>query len=210
MRRLRVAFDAMPLSCWGPLFQVLCLEHPDLRLEWQSMGFPTADRDLLEGADVGLFIAPPEEPGFDALTIGTSQMVVLLAAGHRLAQYHELSVAQILDEPFPAGPNHHPGWRAFWTLDKQRGGPPRLAQKSVENLDEGTRLVASGAAIATAPASICGGLPHPGVVAVPLRDAPPVPTRLVWRSDDVRPIVHSLVDLAGDMTRDLGVHGAIP
>jgi DNA-binding transcriptional LysR family regulator len=200
----------MPLSCWGALFHVLCLEHPDLRLEWQSMGFPTLDRDLLEGADVGLFVAPPDEPGFSALTIGTSQMVVLVAAGHRLAQHDELSVAQILDEPFPAGPNHHPGWRAFWTLDQQRGGPPRLAHESVENLEEGAGLVAVGAAIATAPASISGGLPHPGVVAVPLRDAPPVLTRLVWRSDVDNPLVGALVDLAADMTRDLGVDGATP
>jgi DNA-binding transcriptional LysR family regulator len=210
MRRLRVAFDAMALSCWGPLFQVLCVEHPDLRLEWQPMGFPTLDRDLLEGADVGLFVAPADEAGFSALTIGTSQMVVLMAAGHRLAQHDELSVAEILDEPFPAGPNHHPRWRAFWTLDKQRGGPPRLAHESVEDAEEEVGLVASGAAIATVPASICGGLPHPGVVTVPLRDAPAVPTRLVWRSDDDNPLVDALVDLAGDMTRDLGVSGATP
>jgi hypothetical protein len=32
----------------------------------------------------------------------------------------------------------------------------------------------------------------------------------VWRSDVDNPLVGALVDLAGDMTRDLGVSGATP
>ena len=34
-------------------------------------------------------------------------------------------VADILDEPFPAGPDLQSDWLAFWTLDAARGGPPR-------------------------------------------------------------------------------------
>jgi DNA-binding transcriptional LysR family regulator len=58
-------------------------------------------------------------------------------------------------------------------------------------------VVASGAAIATVPASMSGGLPHPGVVALPLVDGPDVLTKLVWRAaDDGDPAVAALVDLA--------------
>jgi DNA-binding transcriptional LysR family regulator len=203
MKPLRVAFDALPLARWGPLFHVLRLEQPDVRLEWQPAGFPTRERSLLQGADVGLFVAPPQAAGLSALTIETSRMLVIMAVGHRLAQHHELRVAEILDEPFPGGPNLHPEWRAFWTLDEQRGGPPTLTDDRVENAYQGLQVVASGRAIATIPATIAIGLPHPGVVAIPLSGGPSVATRLVWRSDDENPIVHSVVDLAAAMTGNL-------
>jgi DNA-binding transcriptional LysR family regulator len=204
MQRLRVAFDELPLARWGPLFQVLRLEQPDACLEWQPVGFPRAGRSLLDGADVGLFVAPPHEAGVSALTIETSAMVVLMAVGHRLTRHHDLSVAEILDEPFPGGASLHPEWSAFWTLDEHRGGPPKAIAEEVQNAKQGLDVVASGRAIATLPASVADGLPHPGVVAVALRDGPSVETRLVWRSADQNPLIYALVGLAREMTRGLG------
>jgi len=196
---LRVAFLPIPAARWSTLFHVLTLERPGVRLVWRPSGFPTSDRHLLEEADVGLFLEPPEVPGLAALTVGVSRMVVIMAVGHRLARTnHELRVADILDEPFAGGPDVHPEWAAFWTLDAYRGGPPaRGGQVSVT--DEAIELVASGSAIATFPESLFDGLPHPGVVSVPLVDGPPVRTRLVWRvGDDNRDVEH-LVDIARDM-----------
>jgi DNA-binding transcriptional LysR family regulator len=199
--RLKVAFDGhLSLARWGPLFHVLCLEQPGVRLDWRPVGFPLARRPLLDGADVGLFFQPPQRDGLGAVTIETSPMVVVMAVGHRLAQHHELSVRDILDHPFPGGPSLDPEWRAFWTLDEQRGGPPCFVDGPVENAAQGLAAVVSGRAIATAPASVAAGLPHPGVIVISLTDGPPVQTRLVWRSDDESPLVRALVDLAGSMT----------
>jgi DNA-binding transcriptional LysR family regulator len=200
MKSLRIAFDPLPLGRWGPLFHVLRLRHPDTRLQWRRVAFPTWERLLLETADVGLFVEPPREPGLSALTIETSPMFVLVAVGHPLAQNRDLRVADILDQPFPGCPALHPEWRAFWTLDEQRGGVPPLTDDRVENLDGGLEVVASGRAIATIPATVAEGLPHPGVIAIPLSDGPLIATRLVWRSDDENPGVRSLIELAADMT----------
>lgn len=202
MNQLRVAFDALPFARWGPLFEILCIEQPGVQLEWLAVGFPTRERSLLHGADVGLFVAPPHEAGLSALTIETSRMHLLLAVGHRLGRHHELRVADILDRPFPGGSNLHPQWQAFWTLDEHRGGPPRLTDDRVQNPEQWVHVVASGRAIGTVPATIATGLPHPGVITVPLTDGPSVVTRLVWRSDDENPLLRCLVDLASDMTRD--------
>jgi DNA-binding transcriptional LysR family regulator len=201
--RVRVVFDArLPHARWGPLFHVFCLEQPGVRLDWQPAGFPTRDQSLLEGADVGLFLEPPREPGLCRLTMDASSMVVIVAAGHRLALNDELSVADILDCPFPGGPSLDPEWMAFWTLDAQRGGPPKRTDDDVRSAEDGLDVVAAGRAIATIPARVAGGLAHPGVVALPLSDGPQVRTRLVWRSDDGNPTVHSLVELATAWTRD--------
>src|SRR5690349_6428647 len=115
MSTLCVAFDAMPLARWGSLFHVLLLERPGLRLQWLPREFPRDDRPLLDGADVGLFVEPQLEPGQEALTVGSSRMAVVLAAGHRLATHHELHVADVLGEPFPDAPRVRREWRAFWS-----------------------------------------------------------------------------------------------
>jgi DNA-binding transcriptional LysR family regulator len=199
--QLRVAFDAVPLARWGLLFHVLRLEQPSLSVDWQPLGFPTADRSLLDGADVGLFVQPPAEPGLDTLVVETSEMTVVMAVGHPLGHTSELSIAEVLDQAFPGAPNVHPEWRAFWTLDEYRGCPPKVTDDEVQTAEQGLEVVVSGRAIATLPASVVDGLPHPGLVAVPLTDGPRVATCLVWRSGDTNPAVRGLIDLARDMTR---------
>lgn len=208
MAPLTVAFEQrLPAAHWGPLFHVLRLERPDVRLAWRSAPFPTLERSLLEQADVGVFVAPPREEGLDALTIGASPMVAVVAVGHRLARRPELRVADIVDERFPGGSDLHPQWLAFWTLDAQRGGPPKLTGDGVFDAGRGLEIVVEGGAVATLPASLASGLPHPGVLAIPLVDGPSVPTQLLWRRQDPNPVVRSLVDLARSMTGELPSNG---
>src|SRR3954453_12278296 len=135
-RRLRIVFDAgMPTARWGPLFHVFRLEHPDLRLVWQPTGFPTRGRPLLEGADVGLLVEPPREVGLNAFTLDVSPMVVVVAAGDRLARHTELRVTDILDRPFPGGTHLNPEWTSFWTLEEQRGGPATRTADDVRSAE---------------------------------------------------------------------------
>jgi DNA-binding transcriptional LysR family regulator len=209
VKALRIAFDAqIPNARWGPLFHVFRLERPSVRLDWQAVGFPVAGRSLLEGADVGLFLQPPSEPGLRALTLDTSPMVVVMAVGHRLAQRDVLTLSDVLDEPFPSGARLHPEWTAFWTLDRQRGEPAKRTDDDVVDAGAGLDVVAAGRAISTAPTWVASGLAHPGVVALPLSDGPPVATSLVWRADEEDPAVLGLVDLATAWVAGASTDGA--
>jgi DNA-binding transcriptional LysR family regulator len=202
-RQLRIVFDAgMPTARWAPLFHVFRLEHPDLSLEWQPAGFPIRGRPLLDGADAGLFVEPPREPGCSAFTLDVSPMVVIVAAGDRLAHHTELRVADILDRPFPGGPDLNPEWASFWMLDAQRGAPAIRTADDVRSATDSFGVIAAGRAIGTLPTWMAEGLAHPGVIALALRDGPPVRTRLVWHSGPDSPIVDALVDLATTWTRD--------
>lgn len=200
MERLRVAFDVLPMARWGPLFHLLCLERPDTRIEWQRAEFPAAGRSVLEGADVGVRVEPPPEPGLSSLVIGVEPMVLVMAAGHALANSDELRVEQVLDQRFPGARSRTDSWVSFWTLDDRRGGPPEMTGDDVRTADEGLDVVAAGRAVATMGASMAGGLAHPGVIALPLSDGPAITTRLVWRTDAENPLVHALVDLARALT----------
>ncbi len=195
--RLRIVFDEFPLGRWGALFHVLCLEHRAALLEFTPVAFPTNGGSRLEGADVGLFVNPPRGSGLECLVLERSPMVVVMAAGYRLAREHdELRVADVLDEPFPAGPALDRVWTAFWTLDEYRGGPPTLSGGAARGAREGLDAVAIGRAVATFPASMVAGLANPGVVALPLVDGPLVETALVWRTGDCNPLLDTLVDIA--------------
>jgi DNA-binding transcriptional LysR family regulator len=192
----------MPHARWGPLFHVFRLEQPHVRLEWRPAGYPVRGRSVLEDADVGLLLEPPRERGLRGLTIDESPMIVIVAAGDPLGHRDELCVADILDRPFPGRPSLNSEWTSFWTLDHQRGGPPAVTDDDVRTAEHELAVVAAGRAIATAPAWAASGLAHPGVIALPLRDAPPVRTRLGWRADDDAPPVQALVDLAIAWTQD--------
>lgn len=200
LERLRVAFDGLPMARWGPLFHLLRLERPDARIEWQRAEFPAPARSVLEGADVGVRVAPPPEPGMSSLAIGVEPMVVLMAAGHALAGSDELRIEQVLDQRFPGARSRTDSWVAFWTLDDRRGGPPEMTGDDVRTADEGLDVVAAGRAVATMGASMAGGLAHPGVISLPLSDGPAITTRLVWRTDAENPLAHALIDLARALT----------
>jgi DNA-binding transcriptional LysR family regulator len=208
MTLLRVAYDALPVGRWAPLFQVLLLERPEVQLQWQAAEFPRADRSRLDGADVGLFVEPRDEPQLPSVSLGVSRMAVLTAAGHPLARRHELRVADVLEEPFPGGVDLHPEWSAFWTLDADRGGPPPRCESEVSNAAEGLELVAAGRAIATFPEALADGLPHPGIISLPLVDGPAVTTRLVWRAEEPNPALQHLIDIAREMFGNVG--GRLP
>jgi DNA-binding transcriptional LysR family regulator len=139
-------------------------------------------------------------------------MSVVMAVGHPLASHHELAVADVIGEPFPrADPSVDPDWAAFWTLDARRGAPPATAPAGdAGSVAQGLAVVASGRAIGTAADWVASGLPHPGVVALPLRDGPHVETCFVWRSGDDRPTVRGLVDLAHAWRVALGTNGDRP
>jgi hypothetical protein len=129
-------------------------------------------------------------------------MAVLVAVGDRLAHNTELRLADILDRPFPGGPNLNPEWTSFWTLDEQRGAPATRTDDDVKTAEDAFEVIAAGRAIGTLPTSIAHGVAHPGVIALPLRDGPPVRTRLVWGSNHDNPILEALLDLATAWTRD--------
>jgi DNA-binding transcriptional LysR family regulator len=196
MTVLRVAFHPVPMARWGSLFHILLLEAPDVRLQWAPRPFPSRDRSLLDGADVGVFLQPPPHPELSSIDVGASRMAVVMAAGHRLGRVDELRVADVIDEPFLDDPRVDPAWKAFWTLDAYRGGPPTRVHGGVTGVEQAIEPVASGRAIATFPESLAAGLPHPGLIWLPLADGPRVAIRLVWRADERSPAVGRLVDIA--------------
>jgi DNA-binding transcriptional LysR family regulator len=196
-RTLAVGFEWQPLSNWGRMFQRLWEQHPGTQLQWEPLDFPRAGRSPIEGVDVALLLAPTPHPDLTALVLQRDSRVVMMAPSHPLAARRELTMADVLDETWPGcHPSMDPRWRGFWSLDEERGGPARTTEDRVASAAEGIAVVTSGRAIITTPASMAASFPHPGLVAVPLVDAPPANLALVWRTEHDHPLVDALVAMA--------------
>jgi hypothetical protein len=126
--------------------------------------------------------------------------VVLAPSRHRLAGREQLSVAEVIDETFIGlHPSVEPSWAGFWSLDDERGGPPRqVSSDRAINPQEVLASLAVRDAITTTPASVGKLLASfSGQLAViPLIDAKPSVIALVGHQDRHNPPVGTLVEFA--------------
>jgi DNA-binding transcriptional LysR family regulator len=200
---LSVGFHWHPLTRWAPMFQRLCSAHPGATVRWKRVSLLQAGPSLVEDVDVGLLVEPPAHPQLGALVLEREPRVVMMAPGHPLADREMLTVADILYRTFMgAHPSVDRRWVGFWTLDEERGGPPRFTDDRVANAEQAAAVVASGRAITTTPAAMAANFPHPGIVGVPLVDARPAALALVWRTNHDNPLVDELIAVAREMTRE--------
>jgi hypothetical protein len=94
-------------------------------------------------------------------------------------------------------------WVEFWNLDAHRGGPPREVtnDRPKNALELISAITAGREAIATCPApvaeTISGLVPH--LVALPLRDATPAVSALVWRTPVENPLTDAFVATAREL-----------
>jgi DNA-binding transcriptional LysR family regulator len=184
------------------LIEAFVTARPTAELRFRELSFPGTSGDAwLADTDVALYWEPVVPPGFRAQPLREDALVAVLGVGHRFAGRTTLEVEELLDEPFPGThPDVDPDWIGFWCLDSARESQPRrMTTDQVRNPHETASVVAAGRAITVAPAShVAAVLKNlPGVVAIPLRGAPPVTLGLVYRENHRNPLVGELVALAG-------------
>jgi DNA-binding transcriptional LysR family regulator len=120
-----------------------------------------------------------------------------MTENHPLADRSELSVADVLDEPFPGIVDWcDPDWLGYWGLDAYRGGPARRTDDGAATPEEVASIVASGRAITTVPAIVAVPFAHLGIRAIPLIDAEPAVLTLVWPEGAATPLVEELAEVA--------------
>ena len=185
------------------VFRAVAATHPDLKISFRELSFPRGTTaSWLREVDLALCYSPTPHADIATLALRTEPRVVLAAKGHPLARRVELTVAEVLDETFcGSDPSLEPTRAGFWRLDDHRCGPaPNVSADRTVCPHETIAVVASGRAIAIAPASNAAnfvlGLPGVEVAAIPLRDAAPTVLSLVWRKHAPNPLVETIVAIA--------------
>jgi DNA-binding transcriptional LysR family regulator len=152
-------------------------------------------------ADVALVWLPFSTEGLACERLFDDPRVAVLAADHPLAERHELTVEDLLDEPFGWIDDLDPVARDFWTLgDLREGRPPRIGAR-ITGFDDLFAAVRAGQVVAASPASVVTALPFADVVTRPVRGLAPAGFAVCRRADDANPVAGRFVDAAVELSR---------
>ncbi|AJZ82593.1 MULTISPECIES: LysR family transcriptional regulator [Streptomyces] len=143
-----------------------------------------ADRTdfLLDGrADVGLLYVPFDDlDGLDHETLHAEERVAIVPTAHRLAGLASVRMADLAGETLPS-------WKGVPGGD---GTGPEVA-----DVVQLLQMIKVSRMIGVLPRSLVEPLP-PGLVGVPVSDAPPSRLVLAWNEQDRRPLLASFVAAA--------------
>jgi DNA-binding transcriptional LysR family regulator len=139
----------------------------------------------------------PGADRFGTLVVATEDRHVALPAGHRLARSGTVAFADLADEPFLALPAAAGVLRDHWLALDARGGCPPVIGGEVATADETFEAVANGVGVALLSAGNAALYRRDGVVTRPVRDLGPSELALIWRRDDLRPVVADYVAAHG-------------
>jgi DNA-binding transcriptional LysR family regulator len=161
---------------------------PETRLTVRELTMVDQVGALLSGdIDVAILNPPVDTPEIDVDVLFEEPRVAMVPSTHPLASARSAGVADLLDEPFAlAAPGAPAAWRAFWSVDDDRGAPCR-AGAEVASVWEALVAVAHLGAVDTFPASAIRRYEYAGVTPVPLQDASFARVGIAIRAGDTDP-----------------------
>jgi DNA-binding transcriptional LysR family regulator len=179
--------------------------HPDWRLELRQSRFSDPTVGLADGSsDVGFCWLPlPAGAPLRSCVLFTEARHVALPTDHRLAVRDEVTMDDLLDEPFLALPESTGPLRAFWLGDDARHGHPARVATVVHGPEEVVEALGQGIGVALIAAGNAEIYRRPEYVVRPVRGIAPAQLAVVWRADDARPAVRDFVAICGDRARRL-------
>ncbi|GAA4864937.1 LysR substrate-binding domain-containing protein [Saccharopolyspora rosea] len=193
----------------GPTsYQVLLLivrkfreRHPGVRFDIVSplYGGELVDRLHRHEIDAGLLRLPVVSTGLRVRELQRHELGVALPAEHPLADGREVGLADLRDERFISYPSHRGSVvnQVVRAACLRHGYSPCSAQQAPDTHTI-LSLVGAGAGVGVVPLT-AEHLEVPGVVLVPVQDAPPIPLALAWREDDPNPALRCLLGLLDEV-----------
>ena len=171
--------------------------HPDVEVEMRSHDFTDPYVGLADGSVDVAFVRPPilvqDWLGLEMLFVESRLLVV--SSSSPLAGEKQMSVDQVLDQPFVAR-RAPETWRNFWlATDARKGEPVRLGAE-VATVDECFEAILSQRGVAFSQASTQRYYGRPGLSFIPVPDIPPTVLAIAWRTDVDSPVARDFVATA--------------
>ncbi len=171
--------------------------HPTTRLVERDLNPIDPLTPLRSGTiDLAHLWLPVDEPDISTGPIThTSPLALILDAGHPYASRQALVLEDYGDLVFPAHRSPIPArMEAAFQPVRTPSGRPIPRGTTVDNWDDLLKAVHSGHIVAATAAEAAQFYPWPGLVYIPVRDAPPVRWGLAWRADDRNPLIRDLAN----------------
>src|SRR4029077_5145253 len=172
--RLRIGYAWSAMGRHTTPFQRRwAVEHPDIELQLIRTNSATAG--LAEGAcDIAIIRTEPDRRRFRDAIVGLERRCGAMAADDPGAARRSLPLAEIGERVLVIDRRTVTTTPDLW---------PPAARPAIEytgDIDDWLTALATGRYVGVTPESTVPQYPRPGIAFRPLRDAPPVPVRLVW------------------------------
>lgn len=154
--------------------------------------------------DIALLRTPILDSRLTITPLFKEPRVAIVPQRSELADATELSIADLMDQPFAVAAEGSPReWASFWSLDEIRGSPSRVGG-TVKTIPESLATVAYCNAVDTYPSSATRLFSHPGVSYVPLTDAPYSELSITKmggtaQSEEIEQLINCAVDVSTSM-----------
>lgn len=165
-----------------PVLRAWNRAHPDGPLRMVRVN--TRDAGLVDGTvDLAVLRHPLDRAELDAELVGTERRVAAMPVDHPLADRKSVVLADLV--PFMVAVDRRAGTTtpALW----EEAGAAVPAMTETADVEEWLDLIAAGDAIGVTSEATAHHLPRPGVVFVPIADAPAMDVRLAWHRNHRHP-----------------------
>jgi DNA-binding transcriptional LysR family regulator len=173
--------------------------HPDIELHLVRTNSPTGG--LAERAcDVAIVRTAGDSPGlldrrFDDVIVGLESRYCAVATDDPLTRRRQLRLADLVGRVLAVDPRTGTTTPELWPPDS------RPEVEEIHELDDWLDVIAAGRCVGVTTESTTAQYRRQGVIFRPLRDAPPVPVRLVWWRDDKHPATSDVIGLLAELYR---------
>jgi DNA-binding transcriptional LysR family regulator len=173
--------------------------HPDVDLHLVRSNSPTGG--LAERAcDIAVVRTAGDAPAlldrrFDEVIVGLESRYCAVAVDDPLARRRQLRLADLADRVLAVVPRTGTTTPDLWPP----GNRPEVEE--IHELDDWLDVIAAGRCVGVTTEGTTTQYRRQGVIFRRLRDAPPVPVRLLWWRDDMHPATSEVVGLLTELYR---------
>jgi DNA-binding transcriptional LysR family regulator len=168
--------------------------YPDVDLQLVRTNSPTGG--LAEGlCDIAVMRTEVDGRRFESAVVGSEQRYCALAADDPWARRRSVRLAEIADRNVLVDRRTGTTTPELWPADAR----PDIQE--TRDIDDWLAFVAAGVGVGITPEGTTAQYRRDGVVFRPLRDAPPIPVRVIWRRHDPHPSTHAAIAMLTELYR---------
>jgi DNA-binding transcriptional LysR family regulator len=166
--------------------------HPGIELMLVRTNTPTGG--LAEGlCDLAIVRTAIDRRRYAHATVGSEPRYCVMAADDPWARRRSITLAEIGERLLVFDRRTGTTTAELWPPDRR----PRF--EHTNDIDDWLAAIATGRCVGVTPESTVTQYRRDGIVYRRVRDAPPVPVHLVWRSHDPHPATHAAIALLTEL-----------
>ncbi|GAA4639992.1 LysR family transcriptional regulator [Actinoallomurus vinaceus] len=176
-------------------------QHPQCELQIRRAPFVDPFAGLRDGGlDVLIVWLPVEEPD---LTVGpilfTDARLLAVSVEDELATRSSVSLEALADRPHATAPRMPDYWEDRYLPFQTPRGRPIERSQTITNGDDLINLVGTGEIVHSFPAHVTRYWAMPHIQWLPIRDMPPLPYAMVWRTETENDPIRALAQIVRDL-----------